>query len=164
MVLTTSYSGIGTAEFCAQRVAAAISSGSAEPEATSSDVDAQHGSGLPSGLICHSSCDCDEVCQEILLEAAAAGAEATHVFGNILDRLTPSVQAELLNLQAEALADDGITEDEYVKSLKLALTKMQFRFQAPCLRHGGECALSPRRDPKLLKKYGAARFGADEMD
>ena len=145
IVLTSSYSGVGTAEYALSRILAS-----------------SEGSG--SNFVVHSACDNCPLALRTLM-AHVGPSSPDHVFVDVLDRLPPDVKEECLGLQKTMLADVKELKaaipltgmqlfnkkkcklgDTYVARLKQILVKCDFLENAWCRKCQKYCPLSPRSD------------------
>ena len=145
IVITTSYSGMGTAE-------AAVSMLSAE---VASSLD------CPKRVVIQSACDSSDVSQRCLV-AHGSASRAKHIFTDVLDVLYEDDKVYLLKMQEDILsaADDNDKEDinaaRKQKGIRLrraiiaALKKIKFRPDAYCTLHKQRCVIDAREeDPEL---------------
>ena len=144
IVVTTSYSGLGTAEIAGSQIAAAFKKRVVNFSA------ADHAKGP----------------LQVLLHGHAEDTKPLHVFGNILFRLPKSVRSEVMQLQKQKMKEYSDVEKSHGKAHKRCkfakrrlgvelrdgicrlLQNCEFEQEAYCHRHRQKCPINPRLMPE----------------
>ena len=142
IILTSHYSGMGSFEMVARQVfeTIAVEMGVKVPE-----------------IISYSANESNKTCQEVL-EKLQPPARPLHIFQDVLHHVPQSSRTSLLAIQSRCLEAhakmkrDGASRSEaeglamsLLQELRAELCKLLLASQAPCLRHGQDCDLNPRR-------------------
>ena len=149
IVLTTSYSGLGTPELAAHQLAHSFM--------RECDVLGHH-----SGVVVHSATEIDEEAQACLLAHShyyqsglharcCGGFRETHIFSDIYDRLENPEPVQ--HLLAETFKKDGEgcgagSGLELVRQMRALLKEAKFKDAMPCKAHGTAPRLARQRERK----------------
>ena len=145
VIMTTSYSGQGTAEACGPQV--------------------QDACAGRTGFTVHSACDYNRIARKALLAHSCRSAPA-HVFEDIMRRVHPDCAEQLVSLQRrlQAQLQSQCAGQRTTKKFREAVTRLGeemaqeagkildaacFLEQAPCARGGQHCCLKPARAGRL---------------